>query len=78
MENEPFKPNNIIKHRYEKTDILERCLKEFGFDPKKWRINDRNRPGIQIQLPGNRLLTTEQISRIYAAYEAGREAEDEE
>lgn len=39
MTNEKFQPNNIIRHRYEKTDILERCLKEFGFDPKKWRIN---------------------------------------
>ncbi|KAI0146752.1 hypothetical protein BJ166DRAFT_629267 [Pestalotiopsis sp. NC0098] len=76
MTNEPFQANNTVKHRYEKTDILEKTLKELEFDPKTWRINDKNRPGIQIMLP--RKLTQEEVEKIYAAYEAAKEAEDED
>lgn len=34
---QPFQPNNIVKHRYETIEVLEECLKNFGY--KNFRLD---------------------------------------
>jgi hypothetical protein len=38
MSKENFQPNNIIRHRYQKQEILVECLKSFSFREKDWTI----------------------------------------
>lgn len=58
--------NNIVQHRYEKVDVLTQCLDEFGY--KNYRVNDKNRPGIQIWLPNNKKITDDQTRKIHKKY----------
>ncbi|ETS87206.1 hypothetical protein PFICI_01034 [Pestalotiopsis fici W106-1] len=62
-----FEWNNIVKHRYEKVDILIKYLDD-EFGSKNYRVNDKNRPGIQIWLPNNKKLTEKQIATIHRKY----------
>lgn len=38
MSKDDFHPNNFINHPYKTIDVLLRCLEEFGFKEKDWRI----------------------------------------
>ncbi|KAF7534850.1 hypothetical protein G7054_g5878 [Neopestalotiopsis clavispora] len=69
MPDEP-KATTIVQHRYEEVGVLEKCLKEFGFKNGEWKIIDKNRPGIKIQLPEGRKLTPDQIKKVHDAYVA--------
>ncbi|KAM0817906.1 hypothetical protein AB5N19_03713 [Seiridium cardinale] len=73
MSGKSFRPNNTIKHRYEKEDVLQKCLRDFDFKEKDWEIRANN--GFDIKLP--RKLTEEEVNIIYEAYEkAEKERKD--
>ncbi|KAF7517121.1 hypothetical protein G7054_g13902 [Neopestalotiopsis clavispora] len=80
-----FKPTTTVQHRYERVSVLEKCLEKFGFRQDEYRISDKNRPGIQIELPSGQKLSDEQVKQIHASYLAayqrrvyGEDDEDDE
>ncbi|KAK6216303.1 hypothetical protein LQW54_003694 [Pestalotiopsis sp. IQ-011] len=62
------KLTTIVTHRYERTEVLEKCLQGFGY--KDYQIDDKNRPGIQIRLADGKKLTEDQVKKVHAAYRA--------
>ncbi|KAI2636517.1 hypothetical protein GGS26DRAFT_589125 [Hypomontagnella submonticulosa] len=71
-----FAPNLIIKHKYQKIEVLQKCLKEVGIKKDEWAVKVTKR-GFEIRLPKEKMLDEEQKNEIYKAFEAAEKARKE-